>query len=389
MTKYHLLLLTVLTLHSAVSAGSALAQSPPAVVLPSAERAPIALLVDLSAGQVLFARGADTQFLPASMTKVMTALVAFDLIDAGRLNENTLVTVSPDIAARWSGRGTTLYLQAGEQVSVHDLLLGATIVSGNDAAAMLGEAALGSEAAWLAAMNARAAALGMTGSHFGTPNGFPDQGQTYVTASDLIKLAAALIDQHPVLYHRYFGQQMMVWRGTEMHSHNPFAGALAGADGIKTGHTFEAGFNFLGAVERGGRRLVFVTARSWTAPDRAAAATALAEWGYAAWESRAFLEAGSIVGAAQVQNGEARSVTLTVPRAYSLAWIRGSEPAVSGRIVYQGPLRAPIKQGQQVAELELEVSGQPPHSIPLVAQHSVGVAGPIDRIINGLLGLAS
>ena len=270
LTNIHLLLFAALALCGAAPAGTAAAPAAAAVRLPSAEQAPIALLADLSAGQVLFARQADVRFLPASMTKAMTALVAFDLIAAGKLHETAVVTISPELAKRWSGRGTTLYLQAGEQVSVQDLLMGALVVSGNDAAAALGEAALGSELNWLAAMNARAAQLGMTGSQFGTANGFPDQGRTYVTASDMIRLAAALIEQHPALYQRYFGQHTMVWRGTELRRRNPFAGELPGADGIKTGHTFEAGYNFLGAVERGGRRLVLVTGRSWTAPDRAA-----------------------------------------------------------------------------------------------------------------------
>ena len=396
LTKIHLLLLAALALPCAALAlpGAALpassaAPAPVGARLPSAERAPIALLADLTAGQVLFARQADITFLPASMTKAMTALVAFDLIDAGKLDENTIVTISPDLAKRWSGRGTTLNLQAGERVSVHDLLMGAAVVSGNDAAAALGEAALGSEAAWLAAMNARAAQLGMTASHFATANGFPDQGRTYVTAADMVRLAAALIEQHPALYRRYFGQNTMVWRGTELQSHNPIIGVVPGADGIKTGHTFEAGYNFLGAVERGGRRLVLVTGRSWTAPDRAAAAAALAEWGYAAWDSRSFLAAGTVVGQANVQNRDARTVALAVPRAYTLAVVRGSDPAVRGRISYKGPLCAPIAAGQQIAQLELQVPGQPPHTIPLVTQRSVAVAGPIDRIVNGLLGLAT
>ena len=356
---------------------------------PSAAQAPIALLADLSSGQVLFARKADQRFLPASMTKAMTALVAFDLIAAGKLNEDTVFTVHPATAARWAGKGTTLSLRAGEQVSVRDLLLGTTTVSANDAAVALAEGALGSVAAWTAAMNARAAALGMSGSHFATPNGFPDHGATYVTANDLVRLAGALIDGHPTLYRRYFGHRAMRWRGGELTSHDPFAGILPGADGIKTGHSFEAGFNFLGAVDRAGRRLVLVIARAPTEPGRGAAARAMAEWGYGAWQSFAFLAPGTVLGAAQVQNGTRREVPLTVPRAYSLAVPRGAAGQPSGRIVYEGPLQAPIAQGQQVARLEVQLPGQPRHVLPLVAAEAVAVAGPFDRIANALLGLLS
>ncbi len=355
--------------------------------LPAVTQAPIALLADLSSGQVLFARKADQRFLPASMTKAMTALVAFDLIAAGKLNEDALFTVRPATAARWAGMGTTLNLRSGEQVSVRDLLLGTTTVSANDAAVALAEGALDSIEAWTAAMNARAAALGMTGSHFATPNGFPDHGATYVTANDLVRLAGALIDEHPELYRRYFGHRSMHWRGGELTSHDPFAGILPGADGIKTGHSFEAGFNFLGAVNRAGRRLVLVIGQAPTEPGRAAAARAMAEWGYGAWQSFGFLAPGTVLGAAQVQNGARREVRLTVPHAYSLTAPLGAAGQPTGRIVYDGPLQAPIAKGQQVARLEIELPGQPRHVLPLVAAEAVAVAGPFDRIANALLGL--
>ncbi len=354
---------------------------------PALAQAPIALLADLSSGQVLFARHADQRFLPASMTKAMTALVAFDLIAAGKLQEDAEFTVRPQTAARWAGKGTTLNLRAGEQVAVRDLLMGTTTVSANDAAVALAEGALGSTEAWAAAMNARAAALGMSGSHFATPNGYPDHGATYTTANDLVRLAGALIDGHPALYRRYFGHHSMRWRAGQYNSHDPFAGVLPGADGIKTGHSFEAGFNFLGAVDRQGRRLVLVIGQAPTEPGRAEAAKAMAEWGYGAWRSLAFLAPGYVVGAAQVQNGARREVQLTVPRAYSLALPGGAAGRVTGRIVYDGPLVAPISKGQQVARLEVDLAGQPRHSLPLVTASAVAVAGTFDRIGNALLEL--
>ena len=374
--------------------GIALASDSPAAptvsvtpVLPSAVAAPIALLIDLNSGQVLYARAANQRFLPASITKAMTALVAFDLIEAGKLNEDAVLTVKPETAQSWAGKGTTLGLRGGDRVSVHDLLLGTTTASANDAAVVLAEGALGSLAAWTAAMNARAASLGMAGSHFATPNGFPDHGRTYVTANDLVRLAMALIDGHPALYRRYFGNPAMVWHGATLRSHDPFAGQLPGADGIKTGHSFEAGFNFLGSVTRGGRRLVLVIGRSATEPGRAAAARALAEWGFQAWDSRPFLVEGFAVGAARVQGGTARVVRLGVPRNFALSLPKSAAAQVSGRILYDGPLRAPLELGQQVARLELRLAGQPVHTIPLVTLRAIPAAGPIDRIVNGLLGL--
>ena len=359
----------------------------PAPVPAEVDAARVALLVDLSAGQTLYARDADKRFLPASMTKAMSALIAFDLIKAGKLREDALFSVRPETAARWAGKGTTLSLRPNEQVRVGDLLMGLTTVSANDAAVALAEGALGSEAAWLAAMNARAKALGMSGSHFATPSGFPDRGQTYVTARDLVRLANALIGEHPQLYRRYFGHAAMDWRGARLTSHDPFAGGvLPGADGIKTGHTFEAGFNFLGAVERGGRRLVLVVGGIWSEPQRAQASKALAEWGYSAWDSRPLGDAGMVVGQARVQQGAARRVPLALMRKFSLAVPKGTNPAVTTRIVYTGPLQAPIPKGALVAGLEVQIAGQPVHYLPLVAAQEVGKAGPFDRLVNGLLG---
>lgn len=387
MLHIRILLVTALAMTGATASG---VKVPPEVVVPAevadSAKAPVALLADISSGQILFARAADKRMLPASMTKAMTALVVFDLIKQGKLNEDTEVTVSP-AAARLAGRGTTLNLRAGEKVRLGDLLMGTTTVSANDAAFALAEAALGSDARFVEAMNGYAQALGMRGSRFASVNGLPDGGKTYVTANDMVRLATALVAEHPALYCKYFGQKSMAWRGGLHNSHDPFAGVLPGADGIKTGHTREAGFNFLGAVERNGRRLVLVIGGSPSEAARADASRALAEWGYRAWDSRSYLAPGTIIGAARVQGGDAREVQLTVPRAFALALPKGRAAQVTGRIVYMGPLKAPLAKGQQVARLELSSPGQPGHALPLVTAKAVGPAGAIDRVIGGLLGL--
>jgi serine-type D-Ala-D-Ala carboxypeptidase (penicillin-binding protein 5/6) len=350
------------------------------------EQAPIALLVDLSSRQTLFARNAEARMQPASMTKAMTALVAFDLIKAGKLNEDEPFMGRNATIERWRGKGTTMSLGVHQWVTVRDLLRGVITASANDAAVVLAEGALDSEAAWLAAMNARAKSLGMNDSHFASVNGYPDGGKTYVTARDMVQLAEALIVEHPALYRQYFGQKSMLWRGKQLASRNPFAGTMPGADGIKTGHTREAGYTFLGAVEREGRRLVLVIGKAPTEANRAEAARSLAEWGYSNWDSRKFLDPEWVVGKAKVQDGAAREVRLVVPRAFTLAVPKGSNPRVVARIVYRGPLQAPINKGAVVANLEVAAI-QGSHSLPLVAAEDIAKAGPIDRIVNGLLGL--
>ncbi len=353
----------------------------------AAEQVPIALLVDLSSRQTLFARNADARMLPASMTKAMTALVAFDLIKAGKLNEDRPLMGRPATIERWRGKGTTMSLGIHQWVTVRELLQGVTTVSANDAAVVLAEGALDSEDAWLAVMNARARSLGMTGSHFASVNGYPDGGKTYVTARDMVLLAEALIVEHPLLYRRYFGQKTMLWRGKQLQSRNPFAGTMPGADGIKTGFTREAGFTFLGAIERDRRRLVLVVGRVPSEAQRADSSRALAEWGFSAWDSRKFLNAGWVVGKARVQDGTAREVPLALPRAYSLAVPKGTKNGVVAQIRYVGPLLAPIAKGAVVAKLEVSLQNLGTHTLPLVAAEDVARAGPIDRIVNGLLGL--
>jgi D-alanyl-D-alanine carboxypeptidase (penicillin-binding protein 5/6) len=355
--------------------------------LPSAAQSPVALLIDLGAGQTLFERASEKPFLPASMTKAMTTLVAFDLLASGKLREDRLLTVSPATAQAWSGKGTSLYLKAGMQVSVGDLLHGVTTASANDAAVVLAEGVAGSVPGWLKLMNARAKALGMTASTFATPNGWPDGGQTKVSARDLVKLARALIYDHPELYRRYVGRPSFVWKGAWFTNHDPFAGTVPGADGIKTGHTAEAGFNFLGTVERGGRRLVVVVAGTPSEVVRAEAARGLIEWGFSNFTPREVARSGEVIGSAHVQNGTERSVPLALVRPLSVALAAGGKAAIESRIIYRGPLTAPIRKGAVVAELELRIDQGPPMRLPLQAATSVSVEGPFDRLVNGLLGL--
>jgi serine-type D-Ala-D-Ala carboxypeptidase (penicillin-binding protein 5/6) len=358
--------------------------APPPPLAPDAE---VALLIDLSAGgQPLYLRAANKPFLPASITKAMSALVAFDMIRAGKLTLDQQMPVRAETLARWAPSGTSMQLVPGEQVAVRDLLMGMTTVSANDAAAVLAEGAAGSVEAWVGLMNAAAARRGMRSSHFATPNGLPDHGLTEVSAPDLVRLADALIYDYPEFYHQFIGQRSFTWHGVTQLNHDPTIGVVPGADGIKTGHTFEAGFTFLGSAKRGDRRLVLVTARSQTEPGRAAAARDLLEWGFNAWDSRPLLGARQLVGRAMVQQGNARSVALIAPRAFSLALPKDARPPVSARIRYDGPVKAPIRQGAAIARLDITV-GTATHSLPLVAGENVAIAGPIDRMINGLVGL--
>lgn len=357
--------------------------------IPRADEAPVAMLVDITSGQVLHARNPDRRFMPASVTKVMTLYLAFELIEQGRLDPAQVFTMSPLVAREWRRKGSTMFLDAGERVRVDDLLLGIANVSANDGAAVLGEGQAGSVAAWTLAMNDTARGIGMSGSHFGTPNGFPDEGRTFTTANDLVRLARAMITRHPDKFGYYIGRAGFDYKGIAQVNHDPLIGHVAGADGIKTGFTNESGFSYLGTARRNGQRLVLVLAGVENGHLRARLARAYMEWGFTAFEHRRLFAPGQAVGEARVQNGDARSLALVGKGAVAVNLPRGSAGKLAATIRYEGPLRAPIAAGQEIAVLEVTAPGTAPARIPLYAAEAVGVAGPFDRIINAVAGLFS
>ena len=346
---------------------------PPAAVA----NIPVGLLVDVNSGRILYAREPDRRFAPASMAK-------------GRLAAATKLRVTDATAHQWRGRGTSLYLKGGQEIDIDTLLHGIATVSANDASVVLAEGYAGDVARWCALMNEHARRLGMANSHFATPSGWPDGGKTYVSAQDLVTLGEALVTRHPELYRRYFGQKHMTFEGIAQQSHDPTVGVVRGADGIKTGYTDEAGYNFLGSAERDGQRLMMVVGGARSEAKRAAASRALLEWGFSEWKGRVLFKRGTTVAEARVQNGDARTVPLVADR--SIGDIMPNAQGGGGStlvLTYRGPLVAPISKGAKVAELEVQATEGKARRLPLYAGASVGEAGPLDRLVNGIVGLFS
>ena len=383
-----LLVLGGLCLSPLCLAQPATAQSTP-VPQPSGEVgvAPVALLVDLGSGRTLYAHNPDQPFLPASVTKTMTAYVAFELMAQGKLRSEQTFAESADAYRHWHGTGSRMFLQYGQPVSVDTLLQGIMSVSANDGCVVLAEGAAGSVANWVALMNDAARRLGMTQSHFGTPNGWMDHGNTYVSARDLVKLADAMITRYPAYYHRYVGHPGMSWNGITQRNHDPTLGIVPGADGIKTGWTNEAHYTFLGSAERNGRRLVMVLAGVPRPRERAKAAKALLEWGFAQWDMQPLLGAGERVGSVDVAGGDVGELSLVAPRAYYASLPHGSHPPVQMRVIPKGPVVAPITRGAQLATLEVRVGGEAPVYLPLVAAQDVHQGGLMVRLRDELKSL--
>jgi serine-type D-Ala-D-Ala carboxypeptidase (penicillin-binding protein 5/6) len=345
---------------------------------------PVALLVDLATGQTLYSREADRRFVPASVTKVMTAYTAFDLVRDGKIKLDQRIHITDQLEKEWSGEGSTMFLKAGEQPTIGQLLLGITTVSANDGAVALAVTSAGSIDGWLKLMNENAAQLGMKNTHFGTANGWPDEGRTYTSARDLALLAEALTQRYPGLYRRFFGKPGMTWRNISQSNHDPISRRIEGADGIKTGFTNQAGYNFLGSAERNGRRLIMVLAGAPSSHVRDDAARALMKWGFETFEPRRLVEKSATVGSAQVQGGDSEMVALQTSGVVMASQPRTGPAAVSLTIRYRGPLKAPIAKGETVGTLRVSVTGQESHDFPLIAAHRVEVANPWQRLVHGL-----
>ena len=372
---------------ASAAAGSADLPTPYPTFAPPPLEVPIALMVDLSSGQTLYSREPDRRFMPASITKVMTAFTAFELIDAGKLKPEQLILVDDQTWTDWHGVGSTMFLELHQRVSVDALLHGVTTVSANDGAAVLGNGIAGSLPKWTAMMNAKAREIGMRDSHFGTPNGWMDEGRTFVTARDLATLASAMITRHPELYARYFGHRRLKFNGFEQRNHDPVTGVVLGADGIKTGFTNQAGYGFLGSAARDGRRLVMVLAGAPSSRVQHQASREFLEWGFQAFSGAPLFERGSTVGEARVQGGAERWVPLAAPISLGYDLPAGQTGKVKLAIHYEGPLRAPIKKGEQVAELEIAAEGMRPARVPLMAAEAVPVANGLQRLVNGVAEL--
>ncbi|MCJ7422403.1 D-alanyl-D-alanine carboxypeptidase family protein [Sphingomicrobium astaxanthinifaciens] len=353
--------------------------------------APIAYLIDLSSGQVLYEKDADRQIPPASMAKMMTTHVAFELIDAGKLDEDKMCRVRPETWREWSGpqAGSTMFLSPGEEVSVENLLYGVVTVSGNDATMVLAECISGTVEAFVDRMNAAGDALGLEDSRFGNPVGWPDEGATLVTARDLATLARSTIEDHPDLYRKYYGKPDFTWGETQggqpitQPNRNPLFGKVPGADGLKTGHTEEAGYGFTGSAERDGRRLIMVIAGLDSYGARVSESVALMEWGFNAWDTMPLFAEGAEVARARVQLGSADSVALVAPRDLAASFPAGLAADPSAKVRYAGPLKAPIAKGEKVAELVVTVDGEQA-VLPLVAGADVEEAGFFRRALIGL-----
>ena len=340
-----------------------------------------AYVIDQTTGTTLLSKDADTPLPPASMSKLMTIYMAFEAVTDGRLRIDEKLLVSQH-AMNYGG--STMFLRAGERISVEDLLRGVIVLSGNDASAVLAEAISidGTEAGFARMMTNRAREMGMMNSTFVNANGWPAAGHR-MSMKDLGILANRLIADFPT-YYPLFAEQEFAFDGrapSNSQNRNPLLGLGIGADGLKTGHTSEAGYGLVGSAKQGDRRIIFVITGFDSAIARAQEAEKLVKWAFRQFAQKDVVRAGTKLADAAVWMGDQPTVGLTVAEDLSLLVpILGTANGISAEVVYEGPFTAPITQGQQLGELVITLDGLPETRLPLVADRDVATGGFTERL---------
>jgi D-alanyl-D-alanine carboxypeptidase (penicillin-binding protein 5/6) len=332
---------------------------------------PQAILIDAGTNTVLFEKGADEFATPASTVKILTAELIFRELAEGRLKLTDIYPVS-EYAWRNGGApagGTAMFLKVNSSASVEDLLRGLVIDSGNDAALVLAEGSAGSEEAFVIRMNKRAAELGLTKSRFGNPWGKPSDDQK-VTAREMAKLAQHVIQTYPD-YYKYFGEKEFTWNNIRQQNRNPLLTMSIGADGLKTGNIDKGDFGLVGSAVQDGRRLVVAVYGAKTAKERAEEARKLLQWGFRNFEEKELFKAGETIGPAQVYGGAQGSVDLVSKTDVKVLLPRGATEKISGKIVYEGPVLAPVTEGQAVGKLEIRRGANVVLEQPLQTSQSI------------------
>ncbi len=334
-----------------------------------------AYVIDMNSGAVLLEKSADQAMPPASMSKLMTLYMVFEAMDQGLISLNDTFRTSKRASAMG---GSKMFLREGGLVKVEDLVRGVIVQSGNDAAVALAEALAGTEEAFAERMTQRAADLGLENSTFANSTGWPHPRQL-MSAKDLVKLATLLITEFPQ-YYPMFNEREFTWDGVAQKNRNPLLTLGVGADGLKTGHTEEAGYGLVASAMRGKRRIVMVISGLNSKGERRHEAERLINWAFRAFETRRLYAAGEGIVDAPVWIGSSATVTLAPERDILVTAPFGAVDKTELRIRYEGPVPAPIAEGQRIGHVEVTVPDLPPVKVPLIAKHGVETGGFLTRM---------
>lgn len=364
----------------ALLAFSPLTQAEQALPAPPQLAAKSYALLDFASGNVLVENNADQRLPPASLTKLMTAYIATLEIRKGQISENDLVTVSENAWRNGGAKsgGSTMFLPVNSQVKVSDLLHGIIIQSGNDASIALAEYIAGSEDAFADMMNTMAEKLGMKNSHFMNATGLPNP-EHYSSAHDMAILARAIIKEDPAHYAIY-SQKEFLWNNIKQPNRNLLLWRDKTVDGLKTGHTAEAGFCLVASAVRDNARMITAVFGTANEAARAAETQKLLTYGFRFFENKTFYKKGAELAKAQVWKGASREVKAGLAEDLSLTLPKGQLAKLAGSMVLNPTLIAPIAQGQVIGKVELKLGDQVVHSADLIALEAVEQGSLVRRL---------
>ena len=337
-----------------------------------------AIMIEAATGAVLFESNADMSMPPSSMSKLMTIYLTFERLRDGNILLDDEFEVSDDIWRKWRLQGSTMFLKARQKVTIRDLLLGVIVQSGNDACAVLAEGLAGSEDVFVEWSNEKAAELGMKDSHFSNVNGWPNENH-YMTARDLAILAQRLVMEFPE-YYPMFKQKKFTYNEISQTNRNPILYSMPSADGLKTGHTEKGGYGLVASAVQDGRRLVLVLNGLKSNRSRAREAGRLLTHGFRNFSVYPLFKAGDVVDSANVWLGMNGKVPLVIKEDVVLSLNRQDRRKMKVKIIYDGPVPAPIVKGQPLATLEISAHDMKTLTLPLVAGADISKLGGMSRL---------
>ncbi len=341
-------------------------------------RATSAWVVDETTGTILLSKNADTALPPASMSKLMTLNMLFEALRDGRVTLDTTFTVSE--RAKNMG-GSSMFLNTTDRPSVEQLIQGIVVQSGNDACVVVAEGLAGTEDGFARLMNERARDLGMENSTFANASGWPNPGQR-MSMHDLGILALRLIREFPE-YYGYFGMEKFVFDGrvpTNHNNRNPLLKLGIGADGLKTGHTTEAGYGLVGSAKQGNRRIVFVITGLPSEDARKQEAINIVNWAFRQFVQKTVADEGTRIAEAPVWMGAEPRVGLVLANDLDVLMPALAQDRLEAEVSYEGPLRAPVAAGDEVASLTVTLPDMEAITVPLVAERDIPKGGFLPRI---------
>jgi D-alanyl-D-alanine carboxypeptidase (penicillin-binding protein 5/6) len=355
----------------------------PNTITPPQISARHAVLMDYENGSYLFERGADEPYPPASLTKLMTMELVFQALRDKKLTMDQEILISPNAWRRGGAPsgGSTMFASINSRVKVEDLIQGVIVDSGNDAAIAFGEALDGNENYFAQHMTKRAHELGYETATFKNATGLYDPDHK-ISTRDLAKLSAHIIRSYPEFY-KYYSQQEFTWNKIKQKNRNPLLDMDIGADGMKTGYTKESGYGLVGSAVQNGIRLIVVVNGSPSLKERGEDAKRLLEWGFRNFDPQPLVKAGEVVAQAQVFGGDTRHVPLVAEKQLRIFSPHNVSGRLLIRVVYTGPLRAPIQKGAQVARLKVWRAQRLVLDAPLFAAADVHEGGIVRRAVDG------